>query len=255
MTIDSRLYLGNVVHRRHVAPFYRFRYRLSSVLLDIDRIDQALDGLVLFSRNRLNLYSIHDADHGPKDGSPWRPWIEDILGAAGISLDGGPVRLLCTPRVLGYGFNPLSLWYCHHADGSLRAVLCEVRNTFGEWHGYLLHERNAALADRSLAAAADKCFHVSPFFSLDGVYHFRLTAPQDTVTLAVRLDIDGQPQMTAVQRQRAYRLTDRRLLLAALSYPLIPFKVMAAIHWQALKLWLRGARFHRKPSPPKETVS
>ncbi|MCC5810069.1 MAG: DUF1365 domain-containing protein [Ectothiorhodospiraceae bacterium] len=255
MNTAGRLYLGNVSHRRHVAPFYRFRYRLASVLVDIDSLDRQLQGLRLFSRNRFNLYSLHDADHGPKDGTPWRPWIEGILADAGITLEGGRVLLLCTPRVLGYGFNPLSLWYCHHADGGLRAILCEVRNTFGEWHGYVLHQNGAALEHSPICAEAVKRFHVSPFFPVSGDYRFRLTAPGDNVTVSVRLLQDASPRLTAVQQQRAHPLTDAHLLRAALSYPLMPFKVIVAIHWQALKLWIRGARFHRKPPPPEETVS
>ncbi len=248
------LYVGTVTHQRPAAPRYRFRYRLFHLAVDIDRIEQDLRHLQLLSHNRFNLFSLHDADHGPRDGSPLRPWIDAVLGDCGIDLQGGRVRLLCMPRMLGLGFNPLSLWYCHHADGSLRAVLCEVRNTFGENHGYLLHDGGAAMCSPVRSTAA-KCFHVSPFLPLRGSYGFRLALPGARLALAIRYVVDGRTVLEAAQYARRLPLLDRHLSWLALTRPLQPLKVIAAIHWQALKLWLRGARVHRKPDPQRPRIT
>ncbi|MCP1673025.1 DUF1365 family protein [Natronocella acetinitrilica] len=252
--MNASLYLGTVMHRRFVPPLYGFRYRLFQLLLDIDTIDRDLRALRLLSRNRFNVFSFHDRDHGPKDGTALRPWIDATLARFGLDLAGGRVRLLCMPRVLGYGFNPLSVWYCHHSDGTLRAVLCEVRNTFGEWHGYLLHDGGAPLQG-VINSSKRKCFHVSPFFPVSGSYAFRLTPPSQRLSTVIRLDQDGSPRMLASQVGERYDLTDARLLRLAVTQPLQSIKVIAAIHWQALKLWLRGARFHRKPPRPEQEIN
>ncbi|MDN3516151.1 DUF1365 domain-containing protein [Aquisalimonas lutea] len=248
------LYTGTVTHRRFGDVPYRFSYRVPSLLLDIDGIDAAVRGLRLLSRNRFNLFGFHDRDHGPGDGSPLRPWIDGVLAEAGVALAGGRVLLLCMPRVLGYGFNPLSLWYCYHADGSLRAVLCEVRNTFGERHGYLLHGQGRPMAS-PVRDQAGKVFHVSPFFPVAGHYRFRLAPPGASFTTAVGYHQGGRTRLAAVQQGRRRPLRDRELLRAAWRYPFAGRAVMAAIHWQALKIWLRGGQLHRKPTRPREDIS
>ncbi len=248
------IYSGSVMHRRLVPPLFRFRYRHFGLLLDLDRLASDTAGLRLLSRNRFNLFSFHDRDHGPRTGEPLRPWIDGVLHQAGIDLRGGHVRLLCMPRVFGYGFNPLSTWYCHAADGSLLAVLCEVRNTFGESHGYLLHQNGQPLADTVRSETA-KQFHVSPFFPVDGHYRFHIRPPAETLGIGIQLIRNGRVQLIAGQYGRRRLLTDRALLGLALRYPFGALKVMAAIHWQALKLWLRGARYHAKPQPPQQEIT
>jgi DUF1365 family protein len=251
------LYAGRLFHERRIAPLYRFRYRVFSLLLDIDRLDEADRRHRLFSHNRFNLIGFRDRDHGPKDGSPLRPWIDARLAEAGIDLAGGRVQLLCYPRVLGYVFNPLSLWYCRHADGSLRAVLAEVRNTFGEWHGYLIHDQGAALSER-LHDRAHKVFHVSPFLPRNGHYRFRLQAPGERYGATVNWHSAEQPEtpaLIAVQTGERRRGGDLGLLRIAVTVPLMTLKVITAIHWQALKIWLRGGRFHRRPAPPDSEIS
>lgn len=254
MNTRASLYTGMITHHRLSPPAIRFRYRLFQLYLDLDRIDLDLDGLRLLSHNRFNLFSFHDRDHGPRDGSPLRPWIDRILADAGIDLPGGRVQLLCMPRVLGYGFNPLSTWYCRHRDNRLRAVLCEVRNTFGEWHGYLLHDHGRPLAE-PVRAEAVKRFHVSPFFPVRGVYRFRLSDPGEHLGIGIRLHQDGALCLSAAQSARRQPLTDRVLAGVALRFPLAGLKVISAIHRQALTLWLRGARHHSKPAPPRQEIS
>jgi DUF1365 family protein len=244
------LYSARVMHRRLVPPYYRFIYRVFYLLVDVDRIDEAARGLRLFSHNRFNLLALRDADHGDGVRGGLRRWAEQLLATRGVDLAGGRIRLLALPRLLGFAFNPISLWYCEHADGSLRAVIAAVNNTFGERHCYVLASDGAPLA-YEMEHHKDKCFHVSPFFDLTGRYRFRLTAPDARVRLAIHETQEGKPILDATMAGERLPLRDGAILKLALAMPLMTLKVVAGIHWEALKIWLRGARFHRKPPPPQ----
>ena len=243
------LYASRTMHRRLAPPFYRFVYRLFHLLLDVDRIDELHARLRLFSRNRFNLVSFHDRDHGGGEGG-LRAWAERLLAAEGVRLEGGRIRLLCLPRVLGFGFNPIAIWYCEHRDGTLRAVIAEVRNTFGERHSYLLASGGRAMAYEG-PHEKDKCFHVSPFMDLVGRYEFRFAEPAQTVRVLIHETREGTPLLDATLAGERRALTDAALLAQVALMPWMTLKVVAGIHWEALKLWLRGAKFHRKPAPPE----
>jgi DUF1365 family protein len=248
------IYQGRVMHRRLGERSYRFAYPVFSFLLDIDRLADTASGCRLFSYNRRNLFAFHDRDHGARDGSPLRPWVERHLADQGIDLDGGPVQLLCFPRLLGFTFNPLSIWYCHRRDGALVAILCEVHNTFGESHGYLLHDHGDAL-HCPVRAGQRKCFHVSPFLPMDLRYHFRLSPPAARLSLAIRCSRDGALTMAAAHTAEALPFSDGVLLRTFARMPLMTFKVIAMIHWQALKLLLHRTPRYHKPAPPKQEVT
>ena len=254
---DGVLYRVAVMHRRRVAPLYCFVYRIFFLLLDIDRLDALAARLRWFGHNRFNLIAFHDADHGRGERGGLRRWAEGLLAARGVELAGGRIRLLTQPRMLGWVFNPVSFWYCEHADGRLRAVIAEVNNTFGERHSYVLTAAEAGTGASAGAALPydcaldkDKCFHVSPLLDLEGRYHFRFAEPGDR--LQVRLDETrrGAPLIDTAMAGERRAMTDRTLLVQLLRMPVQAFKVLAAIHWQALKIWLRGGRFHGKPPPP-----
>lgn len=257
MTDAGALYPSTVMHRRLVAPLHRFVYRVFYLLLDVDRIGEVAGRLRLFSHNRFNLVSFHDRDHGPAAGPGQAPagpgalrrWAEGLLAAEGIRLDGGRIRLLCLPRLFGFGFNPIALWYCEHRDGTLRAVIAEVRNTFGEKHCYLLASAGRPMAYEG-PHAKEKCFHVSPFLDLVGEYQFRFSEPGAGVRLHIHETREGRPILDATVHGQRRPLTDRALLWQVAQLPGMTLKVVAGIHWEALKLFLRGARFHRKPAPP-----
>ncbi len=250
---DASLYSCRVMHRRLVAPFYRFVYRVFYLLLDIDRIDAAAQGVRLFSHNRFNLLAFHDRDHGDGSGK-LRPWAEQLLAGGGIDLAGGRIRLLALPRLLGHAFNPISLWYCEHRDGSLRAVIAEVRNTFGEKHCYLLGADGAAMPYEA-PLEKDKCFHVSPFFDMVGRYRFILDEPGERLRVALHETREGQPILDATIAGERQALRDAPILKLVALMPFMTLKVVAGIHWEALKIWLRGGKFHRKPEPPRLDVT
>ena len=248
------LYPARVMHRRLIAPFYRFVYRVFYLLLDIDRIDEAARSLRLFSHNRFNVLSFHDRDHGAQRPGQLRVWAERLLGQNDIQLDGGRIRLLCMPRLFGFAFNPITLWYCEHRDGQLRAVIVEVRNTFGERHCYLLASGGAPLSYEG-PHEKEKCFHVSPFFDLVGRYRFSLSEPGERLRVALHETREGIPILDATVAAERRALNDWNILKQVLMMPLMTLKVVAGIHWEALKIWLRGARFHSKPQLPKQSVT
>ncbi len=253
MSDAGALYRARVMHRRRVAPRYRFTYDVYYLLLDLDRIGALAHELKFFSLARWNLFSLDPRDYGDGSGQ-LRAWAERALASAGIALAGGRIRLLTMPRVLGLGFNPISLWYCEHADGSLRAVIAEVRNTFGEKHCYLLDAGGGALAWGQMPEK-DKCFHVSPFFDLVGRYRFVLEAPGETLGVRIHESREHVSIMDATLHGSRHELSDRSIALQVLRLPWLMFKVVGGIHWEALKLWLRGARFHAKPEPPAQGIT
>ncbi len=255
MSEAARIYRCEVMHRRLFPVQYRFVYRVFSVLLDIDRIDEAARDSAIFSRNRFNLLSFYDADHTRDAAVSARDWANRLLTENGIDPNGGRVRLLCFPRVLGYAFNPLSIWYCEDRNGRLQAVICAVRNTFGERHCYLLGGWTDRPASWPVRAHRSKSFHVSPFIGMDAEYHFRLSRPDASLRIVIREYAGDRLMLVAVQSGEARTFSTRHLLLELLRTPLMTFKVIAGIHWEALKIWLRGAPFHRKPPAPLHEVS
>src|SRR5579862_3661439 len=177
----AALYLGEVMHARLKPVGHRFSYRVMSLLIDLDRLDVADRQSRLFGVNRPALYSFHEADHGDRDGSSLKLYVQRQAGEHGIDLTGGRVLLLCYPRLLGYTFNPLSAYFCYRAGGRLALVIYEVRNTFGDIHAYVLPVRPGELSAAGIRQQQDKLFYVSPFIDMAMRYHFRISPPAETV--------------------------------------------------------------------------
>lgn len=254
--LRSALYVGSVMHARPGAHAHRFRYRVVSLLLDLDELDEIDRRLATFSVERGNLFSFHRRDHGPRDGSDLRPWIEAAFARAGRPLGGGRILCLCFPRVLGYVFNPLTVYWGYAADGRLQGVLYEVKNTFGDQHGYMIAADPGRQPGAPLIQAVDKRLHVSPFLPVEGGYRFRIDEPGERLRLLIRLvGPDGADRLVATHTGERRTLTDARLLASLATHPWNTAKVMAAIHWEAARLWLKGAPFHRRPEPPALAVS
>lgn len=248
----SALYTGTVMHRRTRPSKHRLTYRVFSVLIDLDELaslDQDLHG---FGHNRFALVSFHDKDHGPGTGEPLRPWVDSILADAGINTDGGPIRLLCYPRMMGYAFNPLANYFCYRPDGTLAAVLHEVSNTFGQRHCYLFE----ANGDGDLVRhSVKKCFYVSPFIDMDMMYNFRIKPPSDKVAVAIHeTDQDGTLLFASFSGARQ-TLAPWTMVKTFLAYPLMTLKVIGGIHWEALKLWRKGVPLVERPEPPASMVT
>ena len=250
---NSAIYLGSVVHTRLRPVHHRLQYRMLMLLIDLDELPRLSRALSVFSTGRFNLFGFHGRDHLAGDSTPLRTQVERQLERAAISTDGGPIRLLCMPRVLGGVFNPLSVFFCHAADVSLRAVLYEVNNTFGQRHSYLIPiaDPHARLHRQSCA----KQFYVSPFMAMAMQYHFRLAPPHHRVAIAIEAHDAAGPMLSACFAGRRQELTDANLLRALLRHPLLPAQVLGGIHWEALKLWLKGMRPRPRPAPPSDPVS
>ena len=246
MTDKSALYLGSVIHRRLRPKRHYLRYAAFWMLLDLDEIGELDRRLLLFSRGRFNAMSFFDIDHGEQTPEPLRRQVERHLAAAGIALDGGAIRLLCMPRIFGYGFNPLSIYFCRARDGRIAALLYEVRNTFGERQSYLIP---VAQDHGTIRQSCDKCFYVSPFMDMSMRYAFRVVPPADNVSVVVSAGDAQGPTIVASLVGRRAALTDAALLRLLLRMPFLTLKVIAAIHWHALRMWLKG--FALRPRPPK----
>ncbi|HEX4407130.1 MAG TPA: DUF1365 family protein [Xanthobacteraceae bacterium] len=249
----SSLYVGSVMHRRLRPRPHRLRYRVFWMLFDLDEVDTLSRRLRLFSHNRINVLSFHNADHGDGSGRPLRRQIEQHLQDAGIDIQGGAIRLLCMPRILGYGFNPLSVYFCHDRDGALRAIVYEVHNTFRQRHSYLIP------VDRATGAIVDqqcrKLFYVSPFMDMDLSYQFRVAPPDQHVSIAIKASDRDGPQLVAALSGRRRDLSDAALARTLASHPLLTLKVVGAIHWHALRLALKGFRLRPRPQPPSVPVT
>jgi uncharacterized protein len=240
--MKSALYAGHVVHSRLRPKRHKLSYRVFSLLLDLDELDGLSKSLKLFGYNRAALFSFHDRDHA--GGRAPREWVLEQARAAGTELSQPRISVLCYPRILGYVFNPLTVWFC--ADGGeLKAVLYEVHNTFGEWRTYVIPVGPGA---DKIEQSCAKELYVSPFIDMDCSYRFRIEPPGSKVMIGVD-DIDAQGLLLRASFAGERRdLTDRALLRAFLAYPLMTLKVTAAIHWEALKLMAKGvpAFRHRK---------
>jgi uncharacterized protein len=249
----ATLYFGDVMHARLKPMGHRFSYRVMSLLIDLDRLDEADRQSALFGVNRPALYSFREADHGERDGSSLRGYVQRGAADHGIDLTGGRVLLLCYPRLLGYTFNPLSVYFCYRADGELALLIYEVRNTFGDIHAYVLPVKQGEWSDAGIRQSQEKLFYVSPFIEMAMRYHFRVSPPGEKVKLRI-LETDREgPLLAATFNGRRRPMNTANLLRCFLTLPLMTLKIMAAIHWEALRLWLKGARLAPRPNADLNT--
>jgi len=244
------LWKGKTVHARYVPFERRFAYDLALMDIDIDRLDEAGRQSALFSVERPNLFSFSRKDHGARDGLPLRPWAEQMFAMAGVKLDGGAIRLVTLPRHLFYKFSPISLWYGYGPSGGLRGIIYEVNNTFGDTHSYV-----AAVTGNRSQHEAGKAFHVSPFFDVTGTYRFTLRAPDDRLGVVVESLKHGTRLHMANIIARRQPATTGTLLATAVTRPFSTLGVTLGIHWQALKIWLRGAKYRSRPHPPEQAAT
>jgi DUF1365 family protein len=239
----SALYTGLVTHRRTRPVLHALRYRVFMMLLDLDEGPVLRKTMRLFRFDAPGLLSFRQRDHGD-GGGHLRPWAESQLREAGYP-DCGAIRILCMPRVMGFAFNPLTVFFCYAPAGKLQAIIYEVNNTFGQRHAYVL----PANGNELIAQECGKDFHVSPFLDMALIYRFRIIPPNEDVSVGIQA-LDGLGIILAASFAGArQKLTDRAILRAVASMPIQGAGVLAGIHWEAFKLWLKGVKL--RPEPPK----
>ena len=238
----SKIYSGQVIHTRFKPKKHHFKYKVFSLLIDLDEIKEINNNLIFFSYNRFNLISFFDKDHGNRDGSNVKQWVKENLIKKNIKFNNFRVEILCYPRILGYVFNPLSILYVYNESNELISIFYEVKNTFGEQHTYIFETKDQKLIKNK----CDKKFYVSPFIDMECEYNFSVTKPGDSISVIINQhDKDGK-LLFASQDGIGQDLTSKNLILNYLKHPLMTFKVIVAIHFEAFKLWFKKVKLVKK---------
>lgn len=232
---NSAIYFGEVFHARNSPRKHHLNYRVFYLLLDLDEAEALASTSHLFGWNRRAWFSFNDDDHG--DGRPLRECLEGILAEAGLGACGWRFEVLCMPRVLGFVFNPISIVYCYHNDGELGAMVYEVNNTFGERMSYVMPVSGDP---EHVRQRCDKALFVSPFFDMAGHYEFGLSRPRESLDITIDYRHRQEHRLRAVFRGQRRAFTARTLRSLALRYSAVTIKVIAGIHFEALKIWCKG---------------
>ena len=249
---NSCIYSGFVTHRRFKPKRHFFTYKTFSLLIDLNEIENLGKKIQFFSYNKFNILSFYDADHGARDGRSLFNWAKNTLANAKINIGSGTIKLLCYPRFFGYVFNPLSIFYCYDKNLQLKAILYEVKNTFNEQHTYVF---SASPSSNLILHKCDKKFFVSPFMEMKTFYNFRLLNPGKILNVFIKQrDIEGT-LLTACQVGKKIEMSGKNLLFQFLRHPLMSFKVILAIHFEALRLWIKGVRLVKRKVKIKNNLS
>ena len=251
MIKNSNIYEGKVIHKRFKPKYHYFKYNVFSLFLDLDEINLIQKKIKIFSNNSFNILSFCDKDHGPRDGSNLKNWVIENLKSNNIKFENIKVKLLCYPRIFGYVFNPLSIFFVYDNHSKIIAVLYEVKNTFGEQHTYIFKVEDENIITNS----CDKKFFVSPFIEMKSKYSFRIIKPEKKLSVSIdQSDMEGK-LLYASQDGVAKEINNKNMLLSYISHPLMTFKVIAAIHFEALKLWLKGVKLVKKKINLKNNIT
>lgn len=240
------------MHKR-VKPFiHEFNYSIFNLLLDLDDLPQLSKRYKIISHNRFNLFAFYDKDHGKRNGSSLKEWVVHHAAEKGVDCSKGKIYLFSSPRLLGYVFNPLSIYFCTDKENKLIGILYQVKNTFGDQHGYF--HAVSEEQDGFLQHTNKKSFYVSPFISMDAEYFFKIKPPKDKFHLIIEEHEAGSPLLFAEWKGIKHPLTTKTLLKQFFAFPLITLKIIVGIHWEALFIWAKGAKFYRHTPPPSKEV-
>ena len=248
----SSIYNGKVIHKRFKPKEHFFKYSVFSLLIDLSELNQLDKEIKFFSFNKFNLISFYEKDHGSRDGSSLVAWVKKNLEANNIHFKDVKIKLLCYPRIFGYVFNPLSVFFIYNSNEKLISILYEVKNTFGEQHTYIFK------VDDDLKLFQHNCskkFHVSPFIEMDCKYYFRILKPEDKMSVIIDQYQANEKILYASQDGKRVDFNSKELLKSYLKHPLMTFKIISAIHFEAFKLWTKGIKFIKKKLKIKNNIT
>ena len=249
--MTSSIYNGTVIHKRFKPKVHFFKYKVFSLLIDLSELNVLEKKINFFSHNSFNLISFFDKDHGERDGSSLIDWVKKNLKENNILFEDIKIKLLCYPRILGYVFNPLSVFYVYDKKDDLISILYEVKNTFGEQHTYIFKVKN----DNILQHSCSKKFHVSPFIEMNCNYFFKILKPGEKISVIIDQYQSNEKLLYASQDGKRVAFTSIELIKSYLKHPLMTFKIISAIHFEAFKLWAKGIKFIKKKLKIKNNIT
>ena len=233
--MNSCIYNGVVTHQRFKPVKHTLKYKTFSLLLDLDELELLSKSISIFSFNKFNIFSFYNKDHGLRDGSSLKDWVIENLKKFNISSQITKVKLLCYPRIFGYVFNPLSIFYCYEKE-NLRAIFYEVKNTFNEQHTYIFKVTN----NEKIEQKCKKKFYVSPFMDMNTHYNFKLLNPQEKLSVFIKQTDNVGTVLTATQVGDKKEFSSKQLMINFFKYPLMTLKIISSIHYEAFLLWKKG---------------
>ena len=251
-SFSSCIYSGIVTHRRFKPKRHFFSYKTFSLLIDLNEIESLDKKIKFFSYNKFNILSFYNTDHGLRNGSCLIKWVRKTLKEANIDIGLGKIKLLCFPRLFGYVFNPLSVFYCYDENSKLKAILYEVKNTFNEQHTYVFP---ASSSSNLILHRCDKKFYVSPFMEMKTFYNFRLLNPGNILNVFIKQSDAEGTLLTACQVGKKIEISSKNLFFQFLTHPLMSFKVILAIHFEAFRLWIKGVKYVKRKIKVKNNLS
>ena len=239
--MNSCIYNGVVTHKRFKPVKHSLKYKTFSLLIDLDELESLAKEISIFSLNKFNIFSFYTKDHGERDGSSIKDWVLKNIKKFNINNNITKIKLLCYPRIFGYVFNPLSIFYCYE-NNNLRAIFYEVKNTFNEQHTYIFKIKN----DEKIEQKCKKKFYVSPFMDMETYYNFRLLDPKEKLSVFIKQTDKKETILTATQTGDRKELSSKQLIINFFKYPFITIKIIGSIHYEALLLWKKGAIFRKR---------